>query len=808
MKYVSFIFFLLVTCALFVALNYSFGGNPALGRLLSPHHGYLQNAESQEITIDETLSLNGLKENVTVQFDDLLIPHIYAKNDYDLYFTQGYITAYHRLFQMDLLSYKTSGRISEILGEGMIEFDRGQRRRGLVLGAKEMLETIESDPQMREVINGYTDGVNAYIEALSPAKYPLEYKLLDFSPEPWTPLKSCLVAREMADQLARDEADLEYTNALNLFGKQLLDSLYPELYSVKSPVVEEKDRTSFQPVDVQNPDIQFPVDFTQPSIIRQDPRNGSNNFVVGGSKSANGDVYFSNEMDLPLSLPSIWYMIHLNSPDCNVLGVSIPGAPFVIVGLNDSIAWGFSNAQRDVVDWYSITFKDEERNEYLYDGKWLKTQKEVEEIKVKGTSSYFDTIVYTHMGPVTYDRNLPLSSRKNLNLAMRWTGHDASEEYRSFFQLNRASNYQEFRDALAYFSGPPQNMAFASASGDIGIQVTGKYPLKWQGQGKFLMDGSDRQQEWQQMTPYDHLVRSFNPERGFVSSANQHPTDSTYPYYVFHYHFERYRNRRINDRLLTMFNVDEEDMMGLQNDNFNYLAYENLPMMIQSLDSSQLDPVDMDYLADLGEWDYFNEPNLEEPTVFDLWKRFVLKLTWDEFDTISVPTVKPTTFRTFDILRNVPNFSFLDQLETTDKENAKDLIQKSFQMAIDSVENWKIDNENQDFEWYRFNNTSVNHLLRIPQFSVRGIEVGGGSYSVNQVGRSHGPSIRIVSRMNKEGNDVWAVYPGSQSGNPGNPTYGNMIGFWAQKKYYKISFDNQPLVPNLVKASTTLQPAR
>ncbi len=274
---------------------------------------------------------------------------------------------------------------------------------------------------------------------------------------------------------------------------------------------------------------------------------------------------------LDLNLPSIWYAVQLHAPGINTMGASLPGLPGVIIGTNDSIAWSLTNAQRDLVDWYKITFQDKSRSKYLLDGKWVGTRKVVEEIRIRGAKPFYDTVIYTRWGPVTYDRNFHAEDELN-GYAFRWIAHDPSEEINAFYRLNRAKNYAEFIDAISSFSDPAQNFAFASVSGDIAMQVQGKFPVRRKDEGKFLLDGSKSSNGWQAFIPNDQNIGVKNPERGFVSSANQFPADSTYPYYITATSYEAYRNRRINDVLGKSTNITYRDMMKLQTDNFNLKA--------------------------------------------------------------------------------------------------------------------------------------------------------------------------------------------------------------------------------------------
>lgn len=808
MKVFRFALFLAITITLILILNNPFQGNPPLGKLLNPHQGFWQNSEKEAISIPDQLDLPGLKDDVTIRFDEQLIPHIFAQNDQDLFYAQGYVTAFHRLWQMEFQLLSTAGRISEVFGDRALDYDRGKRRSGLTYGAQRGLEALKKDPEAFQMLQAYTNGVNAYIDELSYAELPIEYKFLDYEPEPWSVFKSVLLMKEMSDQLSRGERDLQNTNALKLWGQEVFDMLYPETHPGLDPVVPIGTKFDFTPISVDKPDVTFPQVFTNQKIEEPDERNGSNSFIVNGEKTADGSVIFTNEPDLALNLPSIWYLAHLNSPTYNTIGGSLPGAPGIVIGFNDSIAWGDTNAKRDLVDWYHIEFRDDRREEYQYDNKWLKTQKIVEEIRVKDDQTFYDTIVYTHYGPVTYDRNFQANSEK-INLAMRWTAHDASKDFKAFMLLNKANNYEDFKEAYSHYTGPPQNVSFASASGDIAIRISGKFPVKWEGQGKFIMDGRDSRQEWKTFMPYEHIYESLNPPRNFVSSANQHPGDSTYPYYDYDATFEYYRNRRINDRLNVMTNISVQDMMDLQHDNFNYTASEILPVMLDSLkrDSLRMKPSNRAIFTELRSWDFFNHPDEQAPTLFELWWDHLYPIVWDEFESKEVSLSRPNTYNTIYLLKNNPDFSFIDIQSTTQTESTGDLYRQAFYAASKALEEW-IDDNTEDYAWYKFKNTTIQHLLPpLTPFSVSEVRIGGNHNIVNAASGRHGPSWRMVVQLNEQGTKGWGVYPGSQSGNPGNPTYAHMIDDWASGKYYELLFEPEIAAnDSRIIKNVTLQP--
>ncbi|MEX1241736.1 MAG: penicillin acylase family protein, partial [Cyclobacteriaceae bacterium] len=386
MNFAKFFTSLAITLLLIYLMNVGWTiGNtsiPPLGSFLDPFHGFWQNLEPTGYQGKKQLVIPGLKAQVTVVYDSLLIPHIFAQNHDDLYLAQGYITAMHRLWQMEFQTHAAAGRVSEIVAsDAVLNYDRRQRRLGMVYAAQNALESMGNHPAIIQ----YTEGINHYIESLDYNDLPFEYKLLNYEPEPWTTLKCALLLKNMAQTLNMGDKDIEMTNALKLFGKEMVDLLYPDNEKSGDPIVERPGQWDFQPIALDNLPLALPDELMGiKRLAAADPNTGSNNWAVAGSKTYTGSPMLAGDPHLNLTLPSIWYAVQLHAPGINTMGATLPGVPSVIIGFNDSIAWSVTNAQRDLVDWYKVTFKDRSRDQYLLDGKWLNTRKVIEEIKVRG----------------------------------------------------------------------------------------------------------------------------------------------------------------------------------------------------------------------------------------------------------------------------------------------------------------------------------------------------------------------------------------------------------------------------------------
>jgi len=806
-------FKILISLLLMISLTYALnrGWNvgapiPPLGKFLDPFHGYLQNAETGEAKNLE-LTLPGLKDKVTIIYDTAHIPHIFAQNDEDLYFAQGYITAVDRLWQMEFQTHAAAGRVSEILGSVALDYDRRQRRLGMVFGAQNGLASMEKDPISKLTVDAFTAGINAYVATLSYEDYPFEYKLLDYAPENWSNLKCALLLKSMAQTLNMGDKDLEMTNALKLYGKEVVDVLWPDQEQVGDPIVDKPSAWTFKNTLPDSIPLAIPTELVASKPYEKPSHDvGSNNWAVSGSKTASGSPILCSDPHLTLSLPSIWYTIHLNSPGHNSMGVSLPGSPGVIIGFNDSIAWAMTNAQRDLVDWYQIQFKDGSKNEYMSDGEWKPTRKVIETFQVKNGKAFMDTVTYTHHGPVLYDESFHAESEKT-HYAFRWIAHDPSEEVITFYKLNRAKNHADYMEALDYYSSPAQNIVFASVSGDVAMRIQGKYPVRRKNEGRFVLDGSRTSTEWKAFIPNEQNVMDKNPPRGFVSSANQYPVDYTYPYYVTGSSFEAYRNRRINHVLETSSKITVEDMIKLQHDNFNMRAAEALPVFLPLLDPATFSDAEKQAYATLSSWDFFNNPESVGASYFAAWWRALPPMVWDDLDSTHVAIQYPTAYNTIQLIKNLPNLSFFDLVATPETETAKDIVRKSFSEGVKYMEEWKNKNKTNP-EWALYKDSYIGHLLRQRPLSVS-VRSGGGTAVVNAHTQTHGPSWRMVVSLEKSGVKALGIYPGGQSGNPGSPFYANMVKPWAEAHYNTMFFVTKPEDLSGTSISTTnLNPAK
>jgi penicillin amidase len=804
MRIIPFLVSATVTAALVFTLNVQLklGATkaPRLGYFLSPQHGFWKNAEKINTNFDATILANDLKGEVDVYMDDRLVPHIYADHDEDAYYVQGYLHAKYRLWQMDFQTRVAAGRLSEIAGADKLSIDRFFRRLGMVYGAERTEAHInETNPVMKATVEAYTAGVNAYLQQLAPEDLPFEYKLMNFEPENWTPQKTYLFLMFMSYDLTgrSASADLQLTNTRDYLGYDLFDQLYTNQQDSLDPIIPKGTvyaDPSIVPVKPVQADIAYLKKTNNIDIAKvvetptaPDPNNGSNNWAVSGSMTKSGRPIVCSDPHLGLNLPSLWYEVQITTPTHSTYGASFPGSPAVIIGFNDSLAWGVTNAGRDVLDYYELKFKDTTQNEYWYNGAWKAVTKRVEVIKVKDSADVVENIAMSHWGPVMFDAYYQNPQSKGRNLAVKWTAHNPSTGVETFYQLNRAKNIDDYSKAIQLWTCPGQNFVVATKTGDIAIKQQGDFVARWDRQGDFVMPGEDSSYEWQGIIPFEENPMIKNPERGFVSSANQKSTDASYPYYLgTASSFPLYRGISVNQQLAGMTQVSAEDMQSLQTNNYNVFAAQARPALMKFVDQSLLSKDAQRMVQTMASWNLYNHPTEKGITIFKLIWDSVESAVWsDELAGADIPLTKPEAFVLLDQMYRDTNFKVADNINTKDKvETLKEQVMAGIEKA--TLHCVALEKNNQ-LTWEAFKATRVLHLTKIPALSRLNLPIGGGVNIINATGENHGPSWRMVVHLTDE-IEAYGLYPGGQSGNPGSPYYDSFVDYWAAGKYYRLLF--------------------
>lgn len=793
MRFTPFLITTVITTGLILGLNKKWGSAPAFGKFLSPQFGIWQNAEPTDEDFSMDKKLEGLKGKVEVIFDERLVPHIFADDDGDACFVQGYIHAKFRLWQMEFQTHAAAGRVSEIIGDRAIKFDKTKRRLGMVYAAEKLEKEVDANPFTKIAVDNYTAGVNAYISTLKESQLPVEYKLLDYKPEKWTNLKTALFIKQMTETLAGNVDDLVLTSAKSFFSDDEIKILFPQVSDSLSAIVPNGTvfaAPSIIPVKPATADSIYlgKKDTAQlTDLFLPDKDNGSNNWAVAGSKTQSGAPILSNDPHLELSFPSIWYEMQMTTSTMNTYGVSFPGIPGIVIGFNDSIAFGFTNSQRDVRDYYEIKFKDDSKQQYWFNNEWKDSRIQVETINVKGGSSVLDTVAYTVFGPVMYDATFPAdTNNRSHNLAVRWSAHDASNELLMWYYLDRAKNYDDYYNAIQYFTCPAQNMIFASKNGDIAIWQQGRMPALWERQGVYVMPGQDSSYMWQGFIPREENPHSVNPERGFVSSANQRPADSAYPYFIPG-GYDLYRGITINKKLASLSGITPQDMMNLHNENHNTMAEMIRPLLLKYVNENLLDPSTKNLLTIFKNWNLRNDIEEKGPTIFQAWFDSLEVAIWmDEFIKKNISGFMPSEKTLVEALLRDSAFSYIDDISTPQKETLADVVTGALLKASPVLQE---EDKVEKLVWGKHKNTTVYHLLRnsVMPFARTGLPIGGGKHIVNATQHSHGPSWRMIVHLTDK-IEAYGVYPGGQSGNPGSKFYDSFLDQWAAGKYYSLWF--------------------
>lgn len=536
--------------------------------------------------LDGELRVPGLSAAVAVTRDQHGVPTIEAANLRDLFFAQGYVTAQDRLWQMDTLRRFAAGELAEVLGPSMLEHDRAQRILGLRVVAQHSLGLASATD--RAYFDAYARGVNAYIQSRAD-RLPIEFRILHYAPKPWSAEDSILMGANMVQDLNHGY----YRNSLAK--EKILAKLGPELSADLFVNSSWHDRPpTKRPVRLDQPDDEDEdTDSTDDSsVTRAAPalpslpttsldlfRAGSNNWVVSGALTVSGKPLLSNDMHLGHQMPNLWYEVHLHAGDFDVAGVSLPGMPFVIVGHNRRIGWGFTNVGPSVEDLYVETFND--KGLYLTPSGWRAPEHRLERIHVKDAPDQVIDVVLSRHGPIITDL-IPGEKRP---LALRWTLYDGLHD--PFFEIDSAQNWKEFTRALSMWDSPSQNAVYSDVEGHIGYHATGHIPIRAAGDGSVPEDGSDNRHEWTGYVPFEKLPATFDPAWGIIATANGRITPEKYPYSLSNEWEAPWRTERIYHVLESGKKFAPADMLALQTDIYSAFDRFCAERLVYALDHAQ-----------------------------------------------------------------------------------------------------------------------------------------------------------------------------------------------------------------------------
>ncbi|MFB5663232.1 penicillin acylase family protein [Alteribacillus sp. HJP-4] len=729
-----------------------------------------------------TMELSGLQSSVSVHRDERGVPHIEATNDNDLYFAQGYITAQDRLFQMDLSRRQASGLLSEAVGEAALNNDKYFRTFGLRRAAEASLSDYSEESL--ETLDAYAAGVNAFIDhAIAEGTLPVEFRILGYKPEQWTPLDSLTIGKFMAFDLGGNWEGQAFRQWLvqNTTAAEAGD-LFPS-YPENGPVILES---------VKEHEVNVEKSFASAVVTEED--NGSNNWVVAGEHTRSGAALLANDPHLAIDTPSIWYESQLISPSMNVSGVIFAGVPGIIVGHNDDIAWGVTNVGPDVQQLYMERRNPENPYEFEYEGEWYKGEVIQEEIPVADSDPVPHEIVLTRNGPVFSE--YALEKKENEALSLKWTAHEPTTELEAVLRFNKASTWEEFKEALEYFQAPAQNFVFADRNGTIAYRANGWIPTRESGEDSLLpVPGWSREYEWEGYIPWDELPTIKNPESGMISTANNKIGGDDYPYHISHTWAQPYRHQRILEVLEEKEQLTSEDMKALQLDTRNLHAKEMLPLLKKAVQQKPggLRELDRRALELLDAWNLFDDRSEAGPLVFNLWMKRLADVLFEKDIPIEVRDLFEGEEAAVDEL--VRRASAGEAGPWMEKNGGFEQVAlESLQRTVDQIEEAQ-GNDPHDWSWGAFHQASFAHPLASVWplnylFNSAPAPSDGSRATVRAAGfdsltgdNYHGGGWRGVMDLNDLTKSEHVVAPG-QSGHVQSASYHDQLDDWIEGNYH------------------------
>lgn len=748
-----------------------------------------------------TLAVPGLQAEVRVLRDEWGVPQIYAQNNHDLFFAQGYVHAQDRMWQMEFSRRIGMGRLSEVLGDSALESDQFLRTVGFARVAEEELRN--SDPKTRAILQAYADGVTAYIHERK-GQLGIEFTLLGltgvkFDPEPWSPIHSLTWAKVMAYDLGGN-MDSEIMRALLLkkYGEEGVRQLLPA-YESDHPIIVPTG-VAWDSVDTS---LLAVLDQVNQYVGRDVQGIGSNNWVISGSRTTTGKPLLANDPHLGIQMPSIWYEIGLHGGDFDAVGASFPGAPGVIIGHNARIAWGVTNLGPDTQDLFVETINPNNPNQYEFKGEWRDMQVVEEEIRVAGQAEPVKlTVRITHHGPIVNDVMGPLPT----GTALRWTALEPNTLFKAVVNVDLATNWDEFRAALRDWDIAAQNFVYADVEGNIGYQSTGKWPIRASGDGLMPVPGNTGEYDWTGYVPFEEMPYRYNPEQGFLVTANHAVVDDEYPYLVSLEWSNGDRAARITEMIQAKDKVSAEDIQAIHADTLSLGAKEVLPYFLNLNPSSQELRQALDILRN---WDLRLDKDSAGAAIYGA---LTLHLARDTYlDEMGASIFKKyftassmTTVAMEEGLKD-PNWPWFDDKRTASVETRDEILLRVLKDAVDDLTR-RISPDMPNWTWgdvhvavFRNQSLGKSGIAPIESMLNRGpIAANGANDVVNNepfnvmapYEVSLLPSYRQIIDLS-DFTKSQSMHTTGQSGHTGNKHYGDMIPMWRDVKYHVMLWTQQ-----------------
>ncbi len=718
----------------------------------------------------------GLSAPVEILRDKNGIVHIRAHNEHDLFFAQGLAHAQDRLWQMEFQRRLGAGRLAELLGEAALPTDRFLRTLGVYRAAAQAYENLPGD--LKAIVDAYTNGINAYLATKPPL--PLEFKLLGFKPEPWTPADVLVWQKMMSYDLSGNYKRelLRYRLLSRGLDVERIEELMPP-YPVSAPTIVRR-----VPEDLQRPP-QEPEETPAAApaggawldrllrLARALPGGleASNNWVVAPSRSTTGKPLLANDPHLGLTAPSIWMLMELEAPSYHVTGATFPGLPTVVIGANDRIAWGVTNHAADVQDLYLL---EEAPGGYRYKDGVRPYRIRRERIAVKGGEPVTLEVRESVYGPVISD---VVDAPAGQALALRWVSLEPEDEtMAAFYGIGKAANWDEFTKSLLRLKAPSQNFVYADVDGNIGYLAPGKVPVRRPGHtGKYPVPGTG-EWDWAGFVPARALPRIFNPPEGYIITANNRSTPANWPYVFTHDWAQGFRAERIRQLLLGKAKLSPEDFADIQGDELSLMARSFWAVLEQLKPASARAEEWRDRLLD---WDFRESAASKEASVFQAWYAELARLPEEEVGEAywNEPRYLLRALQEGDPACEARGVSCLE-FASQALDRALDRLE-----ALQGVVPWG------QLHPAVFEHKVLTHQPRLRRFFDRRIAHGGDRFTVNMgaydfatFAMNHGPSYREIVALGFPEQSLW-IHPMGQSGNVLSRHYADLLPLWANLEY-------------------------
>ena len=788
--------------------------------------------------MDGTVRVAGLQKQVTVERDGWGVPHIRASSVQDMVEAEGYVMAQDRLWQMDLLRRAAKGQLSEILGPATLKIDKNFRTLGFDRAAER--DAAQLDGETREIMEAYAHGVNRFIEH-NINRLPLEFSLLRYKPRPWQPSDTLAISGYMYLTLTNTwEEELARAKVTERVGTERAKELFAEGAAMDHFVIgdpdvpndgskgahakkggdddDNDDDDDMKPdtvlkaqtsttegnaedrfvdltsaLDVSSPaDMGTPVQELLPGVrelFRQTAAEirqglGSNNWVVSGAHTASGKPLLANDTHLELSVPPIWYELHLTAPGWNVKGFTLPGAPMVVIGHNDKIAWGFTNNGADVQDLYIETFNPAVHDEYLVKGAWTKAHTIDEVIKVKGQLDAHFSVVVTRHGPVVQHDG-------EKAYALRWTATEPGGLANSYNFLGKTKNWEEFRNTMKKVWGPGQNAVYADVQGNIGYIMAARVPIRKKGRGEVPVPGDSDDYEWTGYVPFEQLPQAFNPESGLIVTANARVVGPGYKPYLTDRWEEPYRTARIYDLLHDKHDLRPEDMLKVQTDTYSYPhVFLSTQLLVAVQTAKPKDARAQQLIDGLKDWNGIADANSPEVPFLEGVRRATLRLILQPYlgDETTLFEWRSTSFLQRTLTNRPANWL------PAEYKNYDQLLAAAADLSVAKLAEVTKSERVKDWPWKRFDSLDMLHpigregLLK-KLLSITGKPQSGTGYSVRAANPHEGPAMRFVADL-ADWDDSILLLPAGESGQLGSSHYTDQFSYWYEGKEILAPFSD------------------